>query len=208
MSDNDASAKIDAYIEKARDFAKPILVKVRKLFHKAFPDIEEAVRWGNPSFMHKGIVGGIAAFKEHVWISFWKGELMEDKQKLFTKQGETHMGNIRVNDVSELPADKVLIAYIKEAVDMNERGVKVPKLTGKSKKPPLKVPEDLQAKLNLNKNKKALEVFEGFNPSHKREYVEWITEAKREETRKRRIEQAIEMMSEGKPRNWKYMKKQ
>lgn len=194
---------VDAYIEKAAPFAQPILAKLREVFHKACPDIEEKIKWGMPAFEYKGPVVGIAAFKAHASFGFWKAKLMEDPQGLFNVNEKGGMWGARLTSLKDLPADKVLIAYIKEAVALNERGVKVPREI--SSKPVPKMPADMLAA--LKKNKAALKTFEAFPPSHKREYIEWVIEAKQEATRIKRLKQAIAWMAEGKPRNWKYMKR-
>jgi len=146
----------------------------------------------------------MAAFKEHATFGFWKASLMNDPHGLLGADGETAMSRSKFSDVSELPRDKVLIEYIREAVALNEQGVKIAR-PKREKKPEAKVPADLQAA--LKKNKKALAAFEAFSPSHRREYVEWITEAKQEETRKKRVAQAIEWLADGKSRHWKYQRK-
>jgi uncharacterized protein YdeI (YjbR/CyaY-like superfamily) len=198
------SAEVHAYIARAADFARPILEKLRALFHKACPQIEETIKWGFPHFEYKGIVGSMAGFKRYVGFGFWKGKLLKDPHKLFGGVGNTAMNACELTNVADLPPDKVLLEYICEAVALNEQGVKVP-ASKKKPKPALKVPDYFLAA--LRKNKKAQAVFEAFSPSNKREYVEWITEAKQEETRAKRLATAIEWMEEGKPRNWKYMKK-
>jgi uncharacterized protein YdeI (YjbR/CyaY-like superfamily) len=197
------SADIDAYIESAAPFAQPILRKLRELFHKACPQIEEKLKWSVPAFDYKGPVGGMAAFKAHASFGFWKAKLMKDPQGLFNKGEKGGMWGARLESVKELPPDKVLVAYIKEAVALNEMGIKAMKPTGKGKPAP-KVPDYMLAA--LRKNKVALKTFEAFPPSHKREYIDWITEAKQDATRDRRLQQAIEWMAEGKSRNWKYRK--
>ncbi len=195
--------RIDAYIARSAAFAQPILKHIRKLVHAAFPAVEETMKWSIPHFVHKGILCNMAAFKHHCAFGFWKGALIIG----------THVGNIqdeamgqfgRITAPSDLPADKVLIGYIKKAVQINDTGVKVRDRTKPKAKKELDVPDDLRAA--LKKNKKALAIFEDFSYSHKKEYVEWITEAKRAETRTQRLETAIEWMAEGKPRNWKYVK--
>ena len=199
-----ASPAFDAYIAKSADFARPILTRLRKLFHKACPAIVETMKWSFPHFEYKGVVGSMAAFKNHCSFGFWKGKLLDDPQELFTDFAKASMNMARITDVSELPADKILLDYIRRAVKLNEDGVKVNRPKTKPK-PALEVPGYfLDA---LKKNKKALATFEGFSPSHKREYVEWITEAKQEETRLERLKTAVQWMAEGKPRNWKYMKR-
>jgi uncharacterized protein YdeI (YjbR/CyaY-like superfamily) len=197
--------RIDAYIAKSASFAQPILKHVRKLIHKACPEIEETIKWGMPSFDYKGPFFSIAAFKEHCSLGFWKASLLEDKhgylQPIANKGGEA-MGNFgRVTSLSDLPSDIIMIDYIKQAKKLNDEGIKSPRKAVKRKA--LKTPDYLlQA---LKKNKKALTVFEGFSPSNQRDYVEWITEAKTEATREKRITQALAWLEEGKPRNWKYM---
>jgi uncharacterized protein YdeI (YjbR/CyaY-like superfamily) len=188
--------RIDAYIAKSPDFAKPILAYFRETIHEVCPDCEETLKWSSPAFMYHGILGGMSAFKEHVQVGFWKHELVVGQRE--------GMGFGRVTGVKDLPSKKQLVAYIKKAMKLNEEGVKVPRMRSATSKPAVKMPADL--KLALGANKKAGATFDGFSPSHKREYLEWITEAKTEATRARRLEQAIEWMSEGKPRNWKYMR--
>lgn len=199
--------KVDAYIDKSKDFAKPILNHLRGLLHEACPDIEETIKWGMPNFSYAGaMMCNMAAFKAHCVFGFWKGSIMEDKEGIMSDVGNTAMGSFgRITDLKELPDDKIIIAYIKEAMVLNEKGIKVPKKKPAKAGKELEMPEELEAA--LDKSSKAKEVFEGFSPSHKKEYVEWITEAKTEATRLRRLGKAIEMMEEGKPRNWKYMKK-
>jgi len=177
---------------------------VRKLYHKACPLIEETIRWGWPTFVYKGLVGGMAAFKTHVRLGFWKARLLSDPVGLLSGTGTT-MSAVKVTSLADLPPDRVLVDYIREAVALNEHGVKAPRAK-KAPKPPPKAPDDLLKA--LKKNKKALATFEAFSPSNKREYIDWLTEAKQEATRRQRLAQAIEWMAEGKPRNWKYnMKK-
>lgn len=196
------SPKVDAYIAKSAEFAKPILEKIRKAFHKAHPQIEETIKWGFPHFEHKGVLGSMAAFKNHVSWGFWKGSLMNDPEGIINVVGDTTMGHNKVTKASELPSEKVIVAYVREAIRLNEEGVKVPRAP-RSKVVEAEVPADLAAA--LKKSPAARKTFENFPPSQKNEYVTWITEAKQEATRKRRLAQAIEWMSEGKYRNWKYM---
>jgi len=189
------SAALDRYIAKAAPFAQPILERIRDAFHAAHPDIEETMKWSAPHFDYKGPLGGMAAFKEHVRYGFWKGSLLASAPPV---AGE------RVTSVKDLPSKKELVAIIREAVKINEEGVKIKRAPSKRSAEPIEVPDDLAAA--LKKNKKAKATFDAFSPSHKREYIEWLTEAKQEATRAKRLAQAIEWMEEGKPRNWKYMK--
>src|SRR5262245_55915369 len=189
--------KVTAYIAKSAPFARPIFERLRRLFHEACPEIEEKLKWNCPSFEYKGMVGGFAGFKRHANFGFWRQDVLPDPQGIFTGSGP--MAN-KVSDVSQLPPDDVLLSYIRAAVDLNEKG---PPPRAKPKaKPPVKVPPRFLAA--LKKNPKALSAFESFPPSHKREYIEWIVDAKREETRDRRMKTAIEWISKGKARNWKY----
>jgi uncharacterized protein YdeI (YjbR/CyaY-like superfamily) len=197
------SPQFDKYISKAAPFARPILEKIRRCFHEACSEIEEKIKWGHPHFAYKGPVGGMAAFKQHVGYGFWKGALLRDSHHLFDETGNMSMMGTKVSDVSELPSEKVLVAYIRDAVALNEQGIKKPAAKKKPKKE-IEVPDYfLKA---LKKNKKALATFEAFSSSHRREYLEWLTEAKQEATRQKRLATAIEWLAEGKPRNWKYMK--
>jgi uncharacterized protein YdeI (YjbR/CyaY-like superfamily) len=195
--------RIDTYISKAAPFAKPVLTHIRKLVHQGCPDVEETIKWGMPSFDYKGTYCSMASFKEHCAFGFWKASIMEDADKLKVNQKDSmgHLG--RITGLEDLPSDKVMLRYIKEAKRLNDEGIKLPpkKIT---KKKDLVIPSYFTKA--LNKNKKALKVFEAFSPSHKKEYIEWITEAKTEETRDRRMETALEWIAEGKGRNWKYQK--
>jgi uncharacterized protein YdeI (YjbR/CyaY-like superfamily) len=194
------SAEVDAYIARAAPFARPILRKIRRLFHQACPAIEEKIKWGVPSFERRGRVGGCAAFKHHATFGLWRQDVLPDPQGLF--RSRSPMG-CRITDVSELPSDRVILSYIRAAVKLNEEGA--PPRARPASRPPARVPPSLLSA--LRKNPRARAAFEAFPPSHKREYAEWIAEAKQEETRRRRLATAIEWMAQGKPRNWKYMKK-
>ena len=195
--------RVDACIAKSAAFAQPILKHIRKLVHFGCPEVEETIKWQFPSFMYKGMLCGMAAFKNHCTFGFWKHELIFGKEKLAANGEERGMGQFgRITSLSDLPKDDVLLRYIKEAVRLNDEGIKVPS-RAKPKKKALIVPDYFMKE--LKKNTKALAVFEGFSYSHKKEYTEWIAEAKAEDTRKRRLETAIQWMTEGKARNWKYM---
>jgi len=197
--------KIDAYIEKAQHFAQPILKHLRKLIHQACPDVEENIKWSFAAFDYKGPFCSIAAFKEHCAFGFWKATLMKDAQKLNAAQ-EDSMGHLgRIKSLKDLPADKVIIAYIKEAMKLNDTGAKLPPRKKTVDESELVVPDYF--KKALTKNKKAARHFEKFPPGQKKEYLMWLAETKTEETRNKRMETAIEWISEGKIRNWKYLKK-
>lgn len=192
--------KFDEYIAKSADFAKPVLKHFRKIVHQACPDVEEEMKWSFPHFMYRGMLCGMAAFKNHCAINFWKGPLL-----FAGEENREAMGQFgRIASLSDLPSDKKLVMYIKKAARLNDEGVKVPKMARPKERKELRVPDYFQRA--LQKNRKAANAFEKFSTSHRREYVEWITEAKTDATRDRRLATAIEWMSEGKSLNWKYMR--
>lgn len=197
---------IDAYIAKSADFAKPILNHIRELVQKTCPEVEEKMKWSFPHFDYKGeMMCSMAAFKQHASFGFWKAALMKDPVLAETAKSEVAMGHLgRITSLKDLPADKKLTSWIKEAMKLNEEGIKVakPKITEKKE---LVVPEYFIKA--LSKNKKAKQVFDNFPYSHKKEYLQWITEAKTEETRDKRMATALEWIAEGKGRNWKYERK-
>lgn len=196
------SRDIDAYIAKAPEYARPILEKIREAFHAGCPEIEERLKWGMPSFEYKGLLGGMAAFKKHVTFGFWKSRLLEDYFHLFTGAPRSSPMVGRAGSVADLPAKKILVACVREAKRLNDEGVKEPVRSRPKGTLRVTVPADLKAA--LARNAKARATFDGFAPSHKREYVEWIAEAKRDETRSQRVKTTVEWLAEGKRRNWKY----
>lgn len=192
--------RVDAYIAKSADFARPILKRLRQTIHQACPEVQEDMKWSAPHFMYHGMLCGMASFKEHCALGFWKEALILPSE---ARRGDA-MGQFgRITSVAELPAKPLLIRYIREAMKLNEEGIKVARPKRKAK-PRLSVPADL--KRAFERNAKARTVFQGFSPSHQREYLEWITEAKGEATRVRRLTTAVEWIAEGKPRNWKYLR--
>lgn len=191
--------RLDAYIAKSADFAKPILTHLRAVVHSACPDVDETMKWSSPHFDYRGeMMCGMAAFKEHCRFGFWKGALIPGVPSM-SDLVEGPMGWI--TSVKDLPSKTVLSGYIKQAMKLNDTGVKVARMKGPSRKP-LPTPPDLSRALKANKAAKT--AFEAFSPSAKREYVEWITGAKTAETRARRLETAIGWIAEGKTRHWKY----
>lgn len=192
--------RVDAYIDKSKDFAKPVLTHLRKLVHETCPEVNETLKWSMPSFEYKGILCGFAAFKEHCTFGFWKQSLMESDAFSETK---TAMGSFgKLTSLRDLPSDAVMKKLIKQAMKLNDEGVKVTK--PKHEKKEVAIPEILLEA--LAENEKAAETFNNFPPSCRREYAEWIAEAKTEPTREKRLAQTIEWLSEGKRRNWKYEK--
>jgi uncharacterized protein YdeI (YjbR/CyaY-like superfamily) len=193
--------RVDAYIEKSQEFAQPILRHLRELVHRACPEVTETLKWSMPSFEYKGLMCGMAAFKAHCTFMFWKQSLLESDA---IPKVKTAMGTFgRITSMKDLPSDKILTGIIHQAMELNEKGIKVPKAKPAQKKE-LVVPDVL--KKALKTDPRAAETFKNFSPSCKREYVEWITEAKTDATRDRRLATAIEWMAEGKRRNWKYEK--
>lgn len=192
--------RIDQYVAKQADFAKPILAHLREVVHSACPEVVEETKWGVPFFMYHGPLCNMAAFKQHCAFGFWKGALVVGRGSGEDDRAAGQFG--RITSVKDLPSKKELTAYIKKAMKLNEEGVAVPK--EKKSRPTLPVPAELTAA--LAKNRKAREVFEAFSPSQQRDYSEWIGDAKREETRAARVAQAVEWIADGKPRHWKYQK--
>jgi uncharacterized protein YdeI (YjbR/CyaY-like superfamily) len=191
--------RVDAYIAKSADFAKPILGYLRETVHEACPDCEETLKWSAPTFMHHGMLCGFAAFKQHATFGFWKHEL------LLGERSREAMGSFgRLTSIKDLPSKRQLVALITKAMKLNEDGVKVTRMKAEPQRAVIRMPADLKSA--LAKNRKAIATYDSFSPSHKREYLQWITEAKSPETRARRLETALEWISEGKPRNWKYMR--
>ena len=198
--------RVDAYIEKSAPFARPILEKLRKLIFQACPDVEETIKWSFPNYeIHDAMLCSMASFKEHCSFGFWKASLLKDEKGILKLAEKNSMGHLdRLQSVKDLPADKTLIEYLREATLLNKNKVKL----ARPKSPPKKelpLPKPLAAA--LKKSKKALTVFESFPPSQRREYIEWLTEAKTEETMNKRLATTIEWLEEGKTRNWKYQKK-
>jgi len=194
--------RVDAYINKSAAFAQPVLEHVRELVHKAVPDIEESIKWSMPFFTYKGqMFGNLAAFKAHCSFGLFGGAM----KAWFKEQGIDNegMGSLgKITSLKDLPPNKVLTGYIKQAAAFIDDGARTMTRPKKATRPAPETPPELA--VALKKNKTAQKVWNDFGPSCQREYVEWITEAKREETKQKRITQAIEQIAEGKQRNWKY----
>jgi hypothetical protein len=191
--------RIDAYIEKAQPFARPILKRIRKAVHTACPDATETLKWSMPAFEYKGPLVGMAAFKAHCALAFWKASLMTS---IPADIGTDAMGEFgRLESLDDTPSEAALVKMVTEAAALNDAGVKVERKKS-APKPPPKAPVSMRAALKMNK--KAIAAWTAFPPSHQREYIQWITEAKTDETRTRRLETAVGWIAEGKARNWKY----
>jgi uncharacterized protein YdeI (YjbR/CyaY-like superfamily) len=198
------SPRVDAYIARQQEFARPILDHLRGVVHTTCPDVVEEIKWSCPHFTYKGMFCAMAAFKEHVTFGFWKGSLIRGLAPNSNNGGES-MGNFgRITSLEDLPSQKVLTGYVKEAMRLNDEGIGVER----RKRAPVaepKVPKELAAA--LAKNAKVRTAFAALSASHRREYAEWVGEAKRDETRAKRVAQTLEWVAEGKSRNWKYERK-
>jgi uncharacterized protein YdeI (YjbR/CyaY-like superfamily) len=191
--------RIDAYIAKSAEFAKPILAHLRAVVHVACPDVEETMKWSMPHFDYRGeMMCAMAAFKAHAVFGFWKGSLVLGANA----QSREAMGSFgRITSVKELPAKRVLVGYVRKAMALNEAGIK-PVRTPKQPKAAPKMPADLAAA--LKKSKRAWAQWQAFTPGRRREYVAWILDAKQDATRARRIAVTVSQVAEGKSQNWKY----
>lgn len=192
--------RIDAYIERQADFAKPILEHLRATVHAACPEAEETLKWSAPAFLYTcKQLALMAAFKAHATFSFWRGSLI-------LGEGERQDGAMgqfgRLTSIADLPEPEKMAELIRKAMELTDQGVKPAR--AKATKAPLEVPDDLRAALDAKPE--AAAVFDAFSPSCRREYIEWVVEAKRPETRQKRIAQTVEWVAEGKKRNWKYEK--
>lgn len=196
--------RIDAYVARSADFAKPILAHLRGVVHAACPGVEETMKWSFPHFMYGGgILCSMASFKEHCAFGFWQGAAVLEGEGIAAGQA---MGNFgRITAVKDLPPKRELVRLVRKAMALRDAGVKAPPRRAAAPRPPVRAPADLRAALAANDAARA--AWDAFAPSHRREYVEWITEAKREDTRARRLEQAVAWIAEGKGRNWKYAAK-
>jgi len=208
MAKQNLNPKVDAYIAKAQPFAKPILEHIRELMHKGCLGVEETIKWSQPFFEYKGaIVGNMSAFKEHCRFGFWGEEIKAVLRKAGAGR-DVNMGPLgRITSVKDLPSDAAMLDWIRQAAEFIESGRHTSPISARSKvvqpaKPTGEPHPEFAAA--LKKNKKAATVFADFSPSCKREYIEWIADAKRPETREKRIATAVEWIAEGKQRNWKY----
>jgi uncharacterized protein YdeI (YjbR/CyaY-like superfamily) len=195
--------RVDAYIARAADFAQPILKHLRQLIHQACPDIRETIKWGFPHFEEKGTICSFASFKQHCSLTFSKASLMKDEYGIMERVGKTAMGQFgQIRSMSDLPADEILTQYLQEARQLNEQKAKITK--PKAEKKELQIPEYFISALKADPV--AFRTFSDFSYSHQKEYVEWVTEAKTEATREKRLITTLEWLAEGKRRMWKYTK--
>lgn len=197
----------DAYIAKAAPFAQPILKHLRGVVHEGAPGVVEEMKWSRPFFVYEGVIlGNISAFKAHCSFGLWGAEMAQQlrAEGVASSEGMGTFG--RITRVEDLPPKKQLVGYVKEAARKIAEGERTKSIDRpkpvRVAKAEVTVPEALAAA--LKKNKAAAAQFEAMSPSCRKEYCVWVGEAKREETRERRVAQAVEMIAEGKSRNWKY----
>lgn len=196
--------QVDQYIINSAEFAIPILDHLRNLVHKADARVEEKIKWGMPFFDYKGTVCHMASFKHHCAFGFWKGALINDEYGVFKERSES-MGLLgKIKSFDDLPADEILIAYIQQAIQLNEDNVKLPSKPKPTEKKEIVVPEYFMEA--LQEDSAALAVFQNFSPSNKKDYILWLEEAKTEATRMKRLETTLTWLAEGKTRMWKYKK--
>lgn len=197
--------KVDEYISQSQDFAKPILNHLRKLVHIACPQVEETIKWGHPHFQYKGLLCNMAAFNKHCAFGFWKAALMKNVDILKDNNSESMGHSGKLKSLSDLPKDRIIISRIEEAASLNEQGIQLTDKKHSSKKPEIQMP--ILLKNELQKNKKASETFLNFSLYHRKEYIEWIEEATTNDTKLQRVTTTVKWLTEGKTRNWKYIKK-
>jgi len=210
MPTSATNSKVDAYVQKAKPFAQPILTHIRNVVHTACPGIQETVKWSRPFFEYKGVIlCNMSAFNQHCAFGFWGQEIRAVLRKAgAVKDGA--MGSLgRITSVDTLPSEKQLLAWVRQAAEFVDSGQYTSPIAARNKvvkapKPALKTPPDFNAA--LRKSKKASAAYENFSPGCRREYIEWIVSAKRPETRAERIATAVSWIADGKQRNWKYQK--
>ncbi|MFA6127214.1 MAG: YdeI/OmpD-associated family protein [Bacteroidales bacterium] len=196
--------RIDTYINKAAPFAQPVLRHIRRLVHKACPEVEETIKWGFPHFDYKGVMISMASFKAHCTLNFWKAGLIDGIRQV--NEEDSAMGQFgRITSINDLPDDETLLGYMREAKRLNDEGIKLPQKPKEQSVKELTIPDCLVEA--LKENPLAADTWDKFAYSHKKEYVSWINDAKTEATRANRLATAIEWMAEGKPQNWKYARK-
>jgi len=197
--------QFDEYIEKSADFAKPIMEYLRQIIHETCPEVEEIIKWGNPHFDYKDdMMCILAGYKNHCSFSLYKAELMSDTKIIESVKAGQKMGYMdKIKSLSDLPAREILVAYIEEAMVLNENGVKKAKPVSEKPKV-IEVPDYFSEKLATNPLAK--EIFESKSSSFRKDYLVWITDAKTEATRQKRMEQSLEWIAEGKGRFWQYEK--
>ncbi len=197
------SAGIDAYVSSAAPFARPILKHLRELVHAGCPEVAETMKWRMPFFVHGGRnLCHMAAFKAHCAFGFWHADMRQFVDRETGKSGEA-MGSLgRIAALADLPPDRTLVGYVQRAAALNASGLPAHAVPKRRTRPALPVPRELCAA--LAGHPEAAATFSRMSRSHRREYIEWITGAKRDETRRRRLETAVAWLAEGRSLNWRY----
>jgi uncharacterized protein YdeI (YjbR/CyaY-like superfamily) len=197
--------RVDTYIAKAEPFARPVLAHLRSLVHQACPKAEETIKWGMPSFSTNGrILCMMAAFKAHCALTFWHKEM----KGVLAKDGtasDRAMGSFgRIESLKDLPSDRAMKSYLRQAAKLNEGEAPARTRPARTAVEDVSIPADLTAA--MKRSSAARKTLESFTPGQRKEYIEWITGAKRDETRQRRVATAVEWLAEGKKLNWRYEK--
>ena len=190
--------RIDSYIAKAQPFARPILEHVRSRVHAAAPEAEETTKWSAPAFTIDGkILLIMAAFKAHAAINFWRGQELRGDQA--NADGMGQFGKLM--SLADLPGEAELDRLIREAATL-AKAAPAPRQVKHAPKPAAEIHPDFAAALKASSQAQA--TLDGFPPSARREYLDWVAEAKQDATRAKRIADAVQWLSEGKRRHWKY----
>ena len=193
---------VDEYISRQAPFAQEIILHLRDVIHQSSSGVSETIKWRHPCFESNGLVCAIAAFKQHVNFSFFKGKLLNDSAQLFSKNNNNELAALKFTTLNDIPVDDILINYLRQALALNNSGNVSKKKVERKDKTDLTIPEDLASA--LIDNSVAKEVFNGFSYSKQKDYIEWLTSAKKEATRTKRLITAVKWISEGKSRHWKY----
>lgn len=198
--------RVGAYIANSAAFARPILRHLRRVVHLGCPDARETMKWGFPHFEHRGLLCSMASFRQHCAFSFWKWKLLEGPGRNALRPRRGAMGQFgRITAVADLPGERALIQLVRRAAALNEQGVRRPVRRSARGDRTLLIPADLLAALRTNPT--ALATFQGFSDTHRKEYVEWVTGARRVETRRRRVATALAWLSLGRPRGGRYARR-
>jgi uncharacterized protein YdeI (YjbR/CyaY-like superfamily) len=194
--------RVDSYIAESADFARPILQHLRKLIQQGCPTAVETIKWGCPFFDYHGLLCGFAAFKAHCSLFFWR-DIDVSRWLTKTNTAGAGMGQFgKITSMADLPKDSVLLACVRAAVEQREAPASKIK---RARKPGKELPVPADLKKALAANAKAAATFKNFAPSHRRAYLDWISDAKQPTTREKRLNTTIEWLAEGKPQNWKYL---
>lgn len=197
------SAAVTAYIARQQPFAKPILSHLRGLVHEGCPEVVETIKWGMPAFDYKGPFASMAAFRAHAVFGFWKEKLLAKDGRPLGKPGEKAMGSFgRLTSVADLPGRRAMLALVRRAMKLNDEGVRHP--TRSRARRPVVVRPPAYFLAAVRANRKALATWESLAPSHRRDYVEWVTGAKTEATRARRMTTTVEWLAKGRKLTWEY----